>query len=397
MAEAENTDIKALEALIIDNPDLQRLENLIAEFNIFEALGIVRQEVRHSDFLSFLLDPSAKHGLGDRFLKGFLLRALLDAPEPPIAPIQIDLIAMDEAIVRREWQHIDILIEDPANRLVIVIENKILSGEHSGQLARYLVTARKHFPDATLIPIFLTPEGAIPSDEHFIPMTYDAIAGAVETTLETHFSVLGPEVRTTIQHYVTMLRRHIVSESEIAELCRQIYRRHKHALDLILEHRPDLQLDIYEYLVSLIEGCSKVLRDHCTKTALRFCPQEWEAVPQLKTGQGWTASGRLLLFELKNYPNRLSLHLIIGPGPDELRKRLFDLSHAHPKVFRGGLSHLRAKWTTIFKHDLLKAKDYEDVSFEDLQPKIDKAWAQFLADDLPQITGLIVKSFEAEG
>lgn len=396
MTEAENTDIKALEALIIDNPDLQRLESLIAEFNIFEAMGIVHQEARHSDFLSFLLDPSAKHGLGDRFLKNFLLRALLDAPDPPIAPIRIDLIAMDEAIVRREWQNTDILIEDPANRLVIVIENKVLSGEHSGQLARYLLTAQKHFPDATLIPIFLTPEGITPSDEHFISMTYDAIAGAVETTLETHFSVLGPEVRTIIQHYVTMLRRHIVSESEIAELCRQIYRRHRHALDLILEHRPDLQLEIYEHLLGLIEKCSLVTKDHCTKTTIRFCPNEWDTVPELKRGQGWTASGRLLLFELKNYPNRLSLHLIIGPGPSEWRQRLFELSHAHPGVLRGGLLRLRIKWTTIFKHDFLKIKDYEDVSFEDLQPKIDKAWAQFLADDLPQITKLIVKSFAVD-
>lgn len=396
MTEELSADIKALEALVIDNPDLQRLESLIAEFNIFEALGIVRQEVRHSDFLSFLLDPSAKHGLGDKFLKSFLLRALLDAPDPPIAPIQIDLIAMDEAVVRREWQNIDILVEDPANRLVIVIENKILSGEHSGQLARYLLTAKKHFPDATLIPIFLTPEGTTPSDEHYIPMTYGAIAGAIEATLQTHFSVLGPEVRTTIQHYVTMLRRHIVSESEIAELCRQIYRRHKHALDLILEHRPDLQLEIYEYFVGLIEKCSLVTRDHCTKTALRFCPKEWDTVAALKTSQGWTTSGCLLLFELKNSANRLSLHLIIGPGPSEWRQRLFELSRAHPKVFRGGLWYQGIKSTTIFKHDFLKIKDYEDVSFEDLQPKIDKAWAHFLQDDLTQITELVVKSFTGD-
>lgn len=397
MAEELSADIKALEALVIDNPELQRLESLIAEFNIFEVMGVVHQEARHSDFLSFLLDPSAKYGLGDKFLRAFLLRALLDAPDPPIAPIQIDLIAMDKATVRREWQNIDILIEDPTNHLVIVIENKILSGEHGGQLARYLLTAQKHFPGATLIPLFLTPEGAAPSDEHYISMTYGAIAGAIEATLQTHFSVLGPEVRTTIQHYVTMLRRHIVSESEIAELCRQIYRRHKQALDLILEHRPDLQLEIYEYLAGVIDGCDCVKRDHSTKTCIRFCPDEWEAVPQLKTGQGWTTSGRLLLFELKNYPNRLSLHLIIGPGPDEWRQRLFKLSRAYPRVLRGGRSQLHSKWTTIFKHDFLRTRDYEDVSFEDLQLKIDKAWAQFLTDDLPEITKLVVKSFATDG
>ena len=45
----------------IDNPDLERLEALLDQFNLFEALGIVRQELRHSDLLAFLLD--AQHGV----------------------------------------------------------------------------------------------------------------------------------------------------------------------------------------------------------------------------------------------------------------------------------------------------------------------------------------------
>ncbi|HEU5368889.1 MAG TPA: PD-(D/E)XK nuclease family protein [Ktedonobacterales bacterium] len=60
---------KALEALVVDNPDLERLEALLERFNIFEAIGAVRQEVRHSDFLAFLLTPQQNHGLGDAFLK----------------------------------------------------------------------------------------------------------------------------------------------------------------------------------------------------------------------------------------------------------------------------------------------------------------------------------------
>ena len=65
-------DVKALEALVVDNPDLERLEALLDQFNIFEAIGAVRQEVRHSDFLAFLLNPQQNHGLGDTFLKRLL-------------------------------------------------------------------------------------------------------------------------------------------------------------------------------------------------------------------------------------------------------------------------------------------------------------------------------------
>ncbi|MEO0536712.1 MAG: PD-(D/E)XK nuclease family protein [Cyanobacteria bacterium P01_A01_bin.123] len=37
-------------------------------------MGMVRQEIKHSNFLQFLLNPSEKHQLGDLFLKKLLIR-----------------------------------------------------------------------------------------------------------------------------------------------------------------------------------------------------------------------------------------------------------------------------------------------------------------------------------
>ena len=56
--------LKALEDFVVGNPELEELEALLSQFNLFEAIGAVRMEVRHSDFLAFLLDPAQKHGLG---------------------------------------------------------------------------------------------------------------------------------------------------------------------------------------------------------------------------------------------------------------------------------------------------------------------------------------------
>ncbi len=50
-------DLQALEHLVVGNEDLERLEALLDQFNIFEAIGVVNQELRHSDFLAYLLDP----------------------------------------------------------------------------------------------------------------------------------------------------------------------------------------------------------------------------------------------------------------------------------------------------------------------------------------------------
>src|SRR5262249_10582480 len=48
---------------------LTKLEARIGRFNIFDALGIARAEIRHSSFLAFILDPAESHGQGQLFLK----------------------------------------------------------------------------------------------------------------------------------------------------------------------------------------------------------------------------------------------------------------------------------------------------------------------------------------
>ena len=159
----------SLEAFVVDNQELEQLESLLAEFNIFEAVGAVQQELRHSDFLAFLLDPSNSHGLGDTFLKRLLKRVLIGFSNPPLSAVEIDVADLHEAVVWREWRHIDILIHDPATKLVCAIENKVGSAEHSGQLHRYRETVLAEFPDHSKIFVYLTPEGDTPSDDAYIP------------------------------------------------------------------------------------------------------------------------------------------------------------------------------------------------------------------------------------
>jgi len=60
---------KALEEFLMDIEILEPLERIISEFNVFEALGIIHTEIRHSKVLSWLLDPAENHGLGDYVLK----------------------------------------------------------------------------------------------------------------------------------------------------------------------------------------------------------------------------------------------------------------------------------------------------------------------------------------
>src|SRR5215208_5168776 len=244
----------ALGGLLVNNPDLERLEALVSRFNVFEAMGVVRHELRHSDFLAFLLDPRQTHGLGSIFAKRLLQRALQSSASAiiPLTPIHVDLMDLDRLSVRREWRSIDIFMADETNRLAVVIENKIDSTEHSDQLSNYWKMVRQEHPGWHVIGLYVTPDGDAPSHEGYVPISYGVIAGLVEEIGERRALMLHPDVRTLISHYAQMLRRHIVAESEIAVLCRQIYLKHRLALDLIFEHRPDALSRVRENLQGLV-------------------------------------------------------------------------------------------------------------------------------------------------
>ena len=66
------TDQEILERFVTDNKDLGELESQLQEFNMFEALGLVQSEIRHSNFIAWIMDPKETHGMGDYFLKRFL-------------------------------------------------------------------------------------------------------------------------------------------------------------------------------------------------------------------------------------------------------------------------------------------------------------------------------------
>ena len=53
--------VKELEGFIFNNKELEKLESIEDKFNIFSSLGIINQEVRHSNFLAWLLNPHETH------------------------------------------------------------------------------------------------------------------------------------------------------------------------------------------------------------------------------------------------------------------------------------------------------------------------------------------------
>ncbi len=385
-----NDDLLALEKFLLDNPELERLETLLCEFNIFEALGAIKVELRHSEFLAFLMNPNQNHGLGDFFIKRLLQKAVAGKVinSLPFTAIDLDIWNLDDIEIRREWHQIDILVLSEAHQLAIIIENKIDTKEHSNQLQRYYKSVEQQFHNWRILGIYLTPDGDIASDNRYLSLSYEVICGLIENIIDSRKSIIGPDVFTLMQHYTVMLRRFILSGSELERICYKIYRKHQRALDLLFEYRPDLQAELYDLMTQLIESTPGLTLDYSTKGYIRFVANEID-IPLLQQGGSWTASNRILLFEIKNLADRMGIYLIIGPGPNDIREKLFELSKQKDSILKPSHKVLGKSYQTIFQVGLLTKTDYESPDIGILQKKIEKRWESFITEHLPQITVII--------
>jgi hypothetical protein len=388
------TDTEVLEAFLIENPDLERLELLLSEFNLFEAVGVVRQELRHSDFLGFLLDPRQSHGLGDAFLTLFLRRVVQssDLTSLPFSAIDLTLWDLADTEVKREWRRIDLLILSRTHKFAIVIENKIGTGEHSNQLQRYKATIKKEFKDWTFLGIYLTPDGEEPSDPAFLPCSYKVVHQAIGTLLQGRAS-MGEDVRAAIRHYDQLLQRHVVSESEIAALCHRIYQRHKRALDLIYEHRPDRVAFAQEILLNAARGHPGIELDQCSKNHVRFTPVEWDT-GALRQGAGWTSTGRMVLFEFRGDYRGIVLQLYLGPGPLNVREHVFTAA-CELSAFQPPSSSLKRKWNALAKSQVvISISDLEELDEESIEERLVGFWERFVVDPLPDMVTELTEALE---
>src|SRR6516225_1413907 len=86
--------------LITDLDRFSQDKRFVRGLNIFEAAGMHRQEIRHSNFLAFLLNPQGTHGLGDAFLKRVIQKALNNSSidPPPVSALTIRLADFSDAL-----------------------------------------------------------------------------------------------------------------------------------------------------------------------------------------------------------------------------------------------------------------------------------------------------------
>jgi len=354
----------------------------------------VRQELRHSDFLAFLLNPQQNHGLGDTFLKMLLQQVLLASRgvQMPINLIDLDVWSLEDTTVLREWHSIDLLLLNETNKVAVIIENKIDSGEHDDQLDRYYLTVKEHYPDWKIIPLFLTPEGYPPSYDEYLPVGYTTVAELVANISNRRSFTLGTDIKTLLDHYASMLRRHIVSESEITALCRKIYKKHQRALDLIFESRPNYQDQVLNIIEGFVNEEDSLVADKRTSNMVAFAPKDWDAVVGKNPAPvpyNWSLENRRIMFWVMRSDNPPRIVLEIQPGSADVRECIHQTALANKTFFNLVSGKMYPNYCRIWSRPLLPKDWQEKLDGEAVQEKLRENWDRFVKIDLPEVKRII--------
>lgn len=390
---------KAIEDLLMDMDIFEQIESKLSNFNAFETLGIVNTEIRHSNVLAWLLNPKDNHGLGDVFIKK-LIQTLFYQNKNTILKSNLtlfDISLMDyyDFNIRREWRNINILAISEENKLVLAIENKVWSKESNNQLKKYFDIVHKEFSEYNKVFIFLTPYGDASSDEeNWISFNYKNVFDILKKSIELKKDIISQSVKFFIEQYLEVLRRYIVGDFELEKICKELYYKHQKALDLIFEYKPDIYYEISEYITELLEEYPNVIKDHSNKTLIRFITEDLDKIIE-KKGNGWTESNRILLYEIQNKNDKIMMKLIIGPGDDIIRNKLFNIGNKNKDLFKGRVNTLTPQYNQIFSKELL-SKNYitkSEGNMEAIQKKIKSEIQDFVSNEMKEINSCIIQNF----
>ncbi|PFI26386.1 PD-(D/E)XK nuclease family protein [Bacillus cereus] len=229
-------------SLLDNSMEFEKLHSKFNRFNPFKILKVDKFEIRHSNMIAWLLDPTENHHLGSMFVNKILSKTFVKAEnEERIGQynfIKLHKQSLQDLEVFREVQtnnnkRIDILAISEAQKVAILIENKYKSSESDGQLENYLKFVNKKYEGYTIIPIFLSLDGSAPSHEAYLTLDYGDVLNILKGQLEIYSEYTSSTIKDFISYYIDILEGELVRDEEDIELALAVYKNHKAAVDLL--------------------------------------------------------------------------------------------------------------------------------------------------------------------
>ena len=335
----------ALQHLDEDSADFDQLDSMLeswrGEVDVFRVLKLDGDEEFHSNFLAWLLNPNGSHGMAGHFLGEFLKSigergGILAADRHSTTVLRERHVELDG-----DRGRLDVRILNENAQFLCAIENKVWSPESGNQLAFYRLALENQYPGYRVCRVFLTPRGAEPEDpkerEHWRKMTYTDVLGLVEQTVEAADVSANKDVIALIRQYAVTLRRNIVPEvsNDVHALARKIYRKHRQAIDLIIEnqecYKPDYAREAYGMFREAINEHPNLQLGTCNPPYLRFLSRDWTTSEDLRLPEwpNW-----VMFFEMPVRESNSELYLTTCRyGTEAFRRKLFDCVKDNPEVF----------------------------------------------------------------
>lgn len=305
--------LKELEKYLEDN----KINRKQKSANIFNVLSIEGQEIRHSNFLAWLLNPSETHGLHDSFLRGLLLELNVKNA------YSLDL---SDVVVEREKLHIDILLYSSKLKKFLIIENKTRTKDHDNQLKRYSNDIKSYLPDYDGKFLYLTPSGEEPLEDELSEkwecISYKNIFDILKKIFEENKANLNIRQQIYIDDYLNVLKEHLLMEKdkELMDLCIEIYSKHKDAIDTINRYISDVPAirskNFYDALTKNKEELDIEL-GISTNHFTRFVTNDLDALTRDLGSSEWGKdNSNLILYEISSdsSTNVLRIQVVVGPA-----------------------------------------------------------------------------------
>jgi len=301
---------------LLKDEDFDKLDLGLKNPNIFQILRITKNEIRHSNFLSWLLDPNQSHKLGDIFLKRFLREVFSSDKFGDLDQVDVEGMDLSKVEIQREWKNIDILIK--LENVVVCVENKVLSREHSNQLKRYKEIIESQFPNHHQTYVYLTPEGTTSEDESdtYEPISYKFIVESLDLIISVYGESLNEQVKNYIKDYITIIKRELMGTDKLTELSKKIYQNHKELFDFIIEHKPEFIDDIRVIIIDEIRKRGWILGSENKHYVRWFTPKIEKYIYYNKeTKNGWNKR-ESFLFEIVLTPssNKFNFKTVLSPS-----------------------------------------------------------------------------------
>ena len=234
---------------LIDSPEFRRYHEALQArpFNLFDVLRNAEYEIRHSNFLAWLLQPGESHGIGSEFLRE-VVGYLNERPDNANIARMPELSAYEARRIRvvRELDNVDVtvFIERPDNPLLIAIENKMeeRSPAHEKQAKHYDGKLRERYRDQYRIQSVLlttSPDGNH-SESSLIYMSWFRIHEIVSSILAAGRFGSGA-ASVFVGQYLDIVDRMLRPQNQQASFDALVAQHHDLLTRLVTEREKDLQ------------------------------------------------------------------------------------------------------------------------------------------------------------